>query len=239
MEVGSDGGEAHGFGSEIGSEAALQLLCSGVDASPSDSYSKHSSSRTDSTSIRSLFSKPAITDSRQSLTDTSMSTLPLQVEQAPPKQDWWSCFPALESDQRENVKDSASLKRILFQLIDLEEAAKTIQKIHLSMCIDSKSLYECLVKLGTTQEKRLMIDILCLRQSYERRGINEILWIKGDKNPADAMTKDKGCDALRRLLFPFPTTRLSASFFYCPAIRIIFTLLIKDSQAVEDMSISN
>ena len=73
-------------------------------------------------------------------------------------------------------------------------------KIPLSMCIDSRSLYECLVKLGTTQEKRLMIDILCLRQSYERREIAEILWIKGDKNPADAMTKDKGCDALQRLV---------------------------------------
>ena len=71
-------------------------------------------------------------------------------------------------------------------------------KIPLTMCIDSRSLYECLVKLGTTQEKRLMIDLLCLRQSYERREITEILWIKGDKNPADAMTKDKGCDALQR-----------------------------------------
>lgn len=68
------------------------------------------------------------------------------------------------------------------------------------MCIDSKSLYECLVKLGTTQEKRLMLDIQCLRQSYERREITEILWIKGDKNPADAMTNDKGCDALQRLV---------------------------------------
>ena len=34
---------------------------------------------------------------------------------------------------------------------------------------DSYSLYECLVKLGTTKEKRLMIDIMAIRQSYERR----------------------------------------------------------------------
>ena len=34
---------------------------------------------------------------------------------------------------------------------------------------DSYSLYECLVKLGTTKEKRLMIDIIAIRQSYERR----------------------------------------------------------------------
>jgi len=32
----------------------------------------------------------------------------------------------------------------------------------LVLCIDSKLLYECLVKLGTTQEKRLIIDIMCL-----------------------------------------------------------------------------
>ena len=34
---------------------------------------------------------------------------------------------------------------------------------------DSYSLYECLVKLGTTKEKRLMIDIIVIRQSYKRR----------------------------------------------------------------------
>ena len=37
------------------------------------------------------------------------------------------------------------------------------------VCTDSYSLYECLVKLGTIKEKRLMIDIMAIRQSYERR----------------------------------------------------------------------
>jgi hypothetical protein len=35
-------------------------------------------------------------------------------------------------------------------------------------------LYKCLVKLGTTEEKRLMIDIIALCQLYERRKITEI-----------------------------------------------------------------
>ncbi len=45
------------------------------------------------------------------------------------------------------------------------------------------------MKLGTTSEKPLVIDRMCLRQSYERREIAEIRWIDGETNPADAMTK--------------------------------------------------
>jgi hypothetical protein len=39
---------------------------------------------------------------------------------------------------------------------------------------DSYSLYECLVKLGTTKEKRFMIDIMAIRESYENRELFEI-----------------------------------------------------------------
>ncbi|EED15834.1 hypothetical protein TSTA_009560 [Talaromyces stipitatus ATCC 10500] len=65
------------------------------------------------------------------------------------------------------------------------------------VCTDSYSLYECLVKLGTTKEKRLMIDLMALRQSYKRREIEEIRWIHGDNNPADAFTKANPNGALR------------------------------------------
>lgn len=44
----------------------------------------------------------------------------------------------------------------------------------LVLATDSKSLYDCLVRLGTTQEKRLMVDVMCLRQAYERRQITEV-----------------------------------------------------------------
>ena len=45
-----------------------------------------------------------------------------------------------------------------------------------------------------------MIDVMCLRQAYERRQITEVKWIDGNTNPADAMTKDKPCTALSRLI---------------------------------------
>lgn len=75
-----------------------------------------------------------------------------------------------------------------------------IERLPIILCTDSKSLYDCLVKLGTTQEKRLMVDLMCLRQSYERREIAEIKWIAGGSNPADAMTKSKPCQALKDLI---------------------------------------
>ncbi len=74
------------------------------------------------------------------------------------------------------------------------------QPINLTICTDSKSLFDCLTKLGTTTEKRLMIDVMCLRQAYERRQIAEVKWIAGGTNPADALTKSKAGAALRELI---------------------------------------
>ena len=71
---------------------------------------------------------------------------------------------------------AAIVKATLGNLLQVETS--------LIFCTDSKSLYNYLVKLGTTQEKRLMIDVMSLRQSYERREVNEIKWIHDHNNPA-------------------------------------------------------
>ena len=39
---------------------------------------------------------------------------------------------------------------------------------------NSKLIYKCLIKLGTIQEKRLIINIICLRQLYKRRKIAKV-----------------------------------------------------------------
>ena len=71
-----------------------------------------------------------------------------------------------------------------------------ISKIPIIVCTDLFSL-ECLVKLGTTKEKRLIIDIMSLRQLYEQRELFEIRWIHGQDNPADVITKDNANRALQ------------------------------------------
>ena len=65
---------------------------------------------------------------------------------------------------------------------------------------DSKLLYDRLVKLSNTQEKRLIVDIIFLRQLYQQRKIIEIKWIDKNSNPADAITKAKPCAALQELI---------------------------------------
>ncbi len=74
--------------------------------------------------------------------------------------------------------------------------------ISLILVTDSKSLYDCLVKLDITIEKRLMMNVMILRQSYERRKITEVRWISDDHNFADSMIKSgsKTFSALKKMI---------------------------------------
>ena len=45
-----------------------------------------------------------------------------------------------------------------------------------------------------------MIDIMSLREGYQRRIVSEIWRIEGSDNPADAMTKGNTNNALTKLL---------------------------------------
>ena len=75
-----------------------------------------------------------------------------------------------------------------------------LPQINTIICTDSYSLYECLVKLGTTKEKRLIIDIMALRELYESRELYEIRWINGSDNLADGFTKKNSNGSLTRFI---------------------------------------
>ncbi len=68
-----------------------------------------------------------------------------------------------------------------------------IFSLSMILLTDSRSLYDCLFKLDITSEKRLMIDLMCLRQSYERRKITKIRWIDDEFNSVDVITKSNSC----------------------------------------------
>src|SRR5438552_760359 len=54
---------------------------------------------------------------------------------------------------------------------------------------DSKSLYNSLVFFNTVMEKRLLIDLKVLRESYKRRKLVDVFWIPAPQNLADGLTK--------------------------------------------------
>lgn len=65
---------------------------------------------------------------------------------------------------------------------------------------DSKSFYDSIVRINSTTEKRLLIDLRMLRQSCERRGIPHVFEVPTDQNPADDLTNRTPCPALSKLM---------------------------------------
>ncbi len=84
------------------------------------------------------------------------------------------------------------LKSILIKMLVID--------IFLILIIDSKFLYDCLIWLNIIVEKRLMIDVMTLRQFYERREITEIIWIHDINNSVDSMIKIKSSTALKTMI---------------------------------------
>ncbi len=60
------------------------------------------------------------------------------------------------------------LKTILTKMIESDTL------ILLILVTDFKSLYDYLIRLRTIVEKHLMMNVMILRQSYERRKITEV-----------------------------------------------------------------
>jgi hypothetical protein len=84
------------------------------------------------------------------------------------------------------------LKVILTKMIDI--------LISLILIIDSKFIYDCLIRLEITVEKRLMINVMTLRQCYERREITKMKWVHETNNSVDSMIKIKSSTALKTMI---------------------------------------
>lgn len=54
--------------------------------------------------------------------------------------------------------------------------------IQLEAMIDSKTVFNVIEKDGQTAERRLQIDVLALRQSYDQGELAQIAWIPSAKN---------------------------------------------------------
>lgn len=54
---------------------------------------------------------------------------------------------------------------------------------------DSQFIFDSVLALDSTAEKRLLIVLSILRGCYERRELTEIVWISSEHNPFDTITE--------------------------------------------------
>jgi hypothetical protein len=73
----------------------------------------------------------------------------------------------------------------------LKHDLQTILKRSVDILIytDSLSLFNVMTKPSTTPEKRLMIDLVVVREEYDRMEIAQLAFLRTNWNPADALTK--------------------------------------------------
>jgi hypothetical protein len=65
-----------------------------------------------------------------------------------------------------NSFDLAYITAATFKIIINQQ---NLPEIPIVLYIDSKFLYECIMKLRTTKEKHLMINIIAIRQAYKKK----------------------------------------------------------------------
>ena len=74
------------------------------------------------------------------------------------------------------------------------------RKVELRVFTDSRTLFDSVITFYSMTEKRLLIDIACLRQSYRNGDLANLGWIRSEHNVADALTKEKVYSALHDVL---------------------------------------
>lgn len=63
-----------------------------------------------------------------------------------------------------------------------------------------KTVYDILVNIETTTEKRLLIDQQMMRETYEQRETMEVVWIPSKQNPANTMKMKNSSSAVNLLM---------------------------------------
>jgi hypothetical protein len=73
-----------------------------------------------------------------------------------------------------SIANGFNIAAIVFATLYLITTQLMLPRVPLVVYIDLYFLYKYLVKLGTTKEKRLIVDIFSLCQLYKKREISKI-----------------------------------------------------------------
>ena len=73
------------------------------------------------------------------------------------------------------------------------------RKIKTAMFTDSKSLFDTITKLSTVSEKRLLIDIAAIRETYtngDLSNVSNVAHVSSNYNIANVFTKNNADDSM-------------------------------------------
>ncbi|KAJ8905594.1 hypothetical protein NDN08_002100 [Rhodosorus marinus] len=92
----------------------------------------------------------------------------------------------------EAVDEAFILRHLINDLIGLT--------VPIEMYTDSQSIFATVMKANVPQEKRLVIDLASIRESYRNGIIKRIGFVSSKQNLADALTKDVKSERLQDYL---------------------------------------
>jgi hypothetical protein len=87
------------------------------------------------------------------------------------------------------IIDSLDLVYVTAVTLKIIIDQRNLFEILIVFYINSKFLYEYIIKLRIIKEKYLIIDIMAIKQAYEKRELFEICYINRQDNPIDTITK--------------------------------------------------
>lgn len=70
------------------------------------------------------------------------------------------------------------------------------RKIPVWGCVDSRTVYNVVVLLGSLTEKRLSVGVAVLKEAYLSKLLDRLLWVPSQQNAANGFTKPNGHDAV-------------------------------------------
>ena len=79
------------------------------------------------------------------------------------------------------------IRSILVELLGICDS----EVIPINILIDNRSLYDCIYSTKTIEDKRLLIDISCIRNKVENKEIHRITWVDSKNQLADCLTKNE------------------------------------------------